>query len=300
MNGAKRVHPPERGFDRIAVIGAGTMGPHLAATALANGISVHLVDISQSALAKAQDRMSDLITMGAMHGTLPRERTEGTLTTSTDLADLGSVSLLIEAVPERFDVKTEVLEDASRRTSPDTPTLSITSVLPATELGHAAQCSKKIMASHVMNPFVMKRTIELARGKDTSDAVFASTLAFFQRINRRFRLVKDTPGFVINRGLLPLINQAIERVQTGVATAVDVDGLYVECLGHTMGPIMTGELIGLDNVYDSLLRLHERTGDPACQPCNLLRDMVDAGLWGAKTGKGFFTYDEDGDVIDDV
>jgi len=274
----------------LGIVGAGTMGTGIAALAVGNGIPAILMDIDEAQLAKATAAVPRCVRLGQLTGGLPRTQAAGPLTTTTRLADLAGVGAVVECVTEDAVRKVKVLAGITPVLAPGTPVLTNTSAIPVDELAAAADRPEDVLGTHFMNPPYMIATVEVIRGPRTAPAVLARTLELLASLRREPIVVGDAPGFVINRILQWSINQAARLVEQGVSTPRDVDALFVGCLGHRTGPLATADLIGLDNVVDSLRVLHERTGDPGYLPCDLLVQLVDRGQHGRKSGKGFFDY----------
>jgi methoxymalonate biosynthesis protein len=274
----------------LAVLGAGVMGVGITALALGHGLPVILVDVDGSALRKAATAVPQRLRQGQLLGKLPRGGTVSQLMTSTSLREAAGAIVVVEAVVEVPSVKADVLREISGLVASGTPLVTNTSGIPVDELaGHAARPAD-VLGAHFMNPAYLIRAIEVIQGPRTSDAALERTLELLRTLEREPIVVGDGPGFVINRILQRMINESARIVQEGIATPEEVDALFQGCLGHTTGPLATADLIGLDNVVDSLRVLHDRTGDAGYKPCDLLLGRVEAGDFGRKTGRGFFAY----------
>jgi methoxymalonate biosynthesis protein len=206
------------------------------------------------------------------------------------LADAVAVTAVVESVTEQTHLKLDVLSEVSGLVAPGTPLLSNTSAIPIDELAGATARPQDVLGVHFMNPPYMIETLEVIRGPRTSEAALNKTLSLLDALGRTGIVVGDGPGFVINRVLQRMINEAARIVEDGIATPEAVDALFTGCLGHRTGPLATADLIGLDNVADSLRVLLDRTGDEGYRPCDLLVEKVKAGEWGVKTGRGFFEH----------
>jgi len=274
---------------RLAVVGAGVMGTNITTLALGHGVPVTLLDVSEEVLARARatikqkSRHAQL--MGALPGVPP-----GELITSTSLDDVAEATTVIEAVTELPEIKAEVLAKASAIIGPGTTLISNTSCIPIDEMAGWVARPDELVGVHFMNPSYLIEMVEVIRGPRTSEQTMAAVTALLGALGRRALVVQDAPGFVINRVLHPLINSAALLVEQGVASIEVVDGLLEGCLGHSTGPLRTADLIGLDNLADSLKVLYQRTADEACRPCDLLLAKVRAGDLGRKTGRGFYDY----------
>ncbi|WP_189980184.1 3-hydroxyacyl-CoA dehydrogenase family protein [Streptomyces capoamus] len=274
----------------LAVLGAGVMGVGIAALALGHGVPVVLVDVDPDALTRAAEAVPLRIRQGQLLGKLPREATVPQLVTTTSLDEVRQATVVVEAVVEVPAVKAKVLGEVSELVAPGTPVVTNTSGIPVDELaGHTARPAD-VLGAHFMNPPYLIRTVEVIRGPRTSEAALARALELLTVLDRESIVVGDGPGFVINRILQRMINESARIVQEGIASHEDVDSLFQGCLGHTTGPLATADLIGLDNVVDSLRVLHERTGDAGYAPCDLLLNKVAAGDFGRKSGRGFYAY----------
>ncbi|MFD1539468.1 3-hydroxyacyl-CoA dehydrogenase family protein [Nonomuraea guangzhouensis] len=277
--------------DRIAVLGAGVMGTGIATLAVGRGLPVVLVDADPDTVAAARTQVSRQLRLARLMGHLPREETAGELTTTTRVADVATATAVIEAVTERIGAKTAVLTEAAAVTRPGTPLMSNTSAIPIGELAASVPRPADVLGVHFMNPPYLIRTVEVVRGPRTGEETMAKTTALLAALGQEGVIVGDGPGFVINRILQRMINEAARIVEEGGASPESVDTLFRRCLGHRTGPLATGDLIGLDNVVDALRVLHERTGDDGYRPADLLLAKVRAGEYGRKTGRGFFDHE---------
>ncbi len=276
--------------DRLAVVGAGVMGVGIAALALGHGVPVILVDVDGGALEQATAAVSQHIRQGRLLGRLPRGTTVPHLVTATSLREAARATVVVESVVELPSVKAEVLREVSGLVAPGTPLVTNTSGIPVDELAEHTVRPAELLGAHFMNPPYLIRTVEVVKGPRTSEAALDRILALLTSLDRESIVVGDGPGFVLNRVLQRVINEAARIVQEGIATRDQVDSLFRGCLGHSTGPLATADLIGLDNVVDSLRVLLDRTGDAGYEPCDLLLTKVAAGDFGRKTGRGFHTY----------
>lgn len=276
---------------RVAVLGAGVMGTAITTLVTGRGLPVVLVDLSEDVLARARTTVSRQLRLARLMGALPRDGA-GELTTTTDLGELADVSVVIESVTELPDVKAKLLAEVSGVVRPGTPVVSNTSAIPVDELAGSVARPEDVVGVHFMNPPYLIRTVEVIRGPRTGDAALEQVRSLLAALDRDGVEVGDGPGFVINRILQRMINEAARIVEEGTATPEAVDALFRGCLGHRTGPLATADLIGLDNVVDSLRVLHERTGDDGYRPCGLLLAKVAAGDLGRKTGNGFHQHEE--------
>lgn len=274
---------------RLAVIGAGTMGTGIATLASGRGVPVVLVDASAEALAKAEQAVPSQRRLAQMMGSLPRDTAPGTLTTTTAIAGIAGCTAVVEAVTELPETKAKVLAEA-HQAAPDAVLISNTSAIPIDEQADAVARPDQVLGVHFMNPPYLISTAEVIRGPRTSGSAMESAGALLDALGITQVVVGDGPGFVINRILQRSINEASRIVAEGIATPQAVDAAFQGCLGHTTGPLATADLIGLDNVVDTLRVLHERTGDAGYLPSELLLAKVEAGDLGRKSGRGFFDH----------
>jgi methoxymalonate biosynthesis protein len=274
----------------IAILGAGTMGVGIAALAVGSGLPVVLVDQDAQVAATAGERVRRELRLAQLMGGLPRTGPVGELTTSAALAAASEVSTVVEAITEDAGSKIAVQKDIGDVVGPGTLRVSNTSSIPIDEIAARVSSPENLVGVHFMNPPYLIATVEVVRGSRTGDAAMASVRGLLEALGRTPIVVGDGPGFVTSRVLHRMINEAARIVEEGRASAEDVDALMQGCLGHPTGPLRTADLIGIDNLVDSLRVLHERTGDDASRPCALLLHMVDEGNWGRKTGRGFYEY----------
>jgi methoxymalonate biosynthesis protein len=275
---------------RVAVVGAGVMGTNITALAVGHGVPVVLVDVSDDVLTHARGIIRQKLRHAQLMGVPPAGRPQGDLTTSVSLDDVAGATTVIEAVTEVAETKAKVLAGVSAVTAPGTLVISNTSCIPIDEMAEWVARPDELVGVHFMNPSYLIKMVEVIRGTRTSDRTMEAVAALLSALGREALVINDSAGFVINRLLHPFINTAAMLVQEGVATAEVVDGLLEGCLGHSTGPLRTADLIGLDNLVDSLNVLYERRGEESCRPCELLLAKVSAGDLGRKSGRGFFDY----------
>lgn len=278
---------------RLAVIGAGVMGTNISVLALGHGVPVTLVDLDEAVLAEARRTIGLKLRHGQLMGKLPAERVlhpKTGLVTTLSLADTVGATAVVEAVTEIAETKTKVLNEVSQLVAPGTLTISNTSCVPIDEMADAVARPEDLVGVHFMNPSYLIEMVEVIRGPRTAEATMTAVTGLLTTLGRKYLVVNDGPGFVINKVLHPMINTAAQLVQDGVASVEVVDGLLEGCLGHSTGPLRTADLIGLDNLVDSLNVLYARTGDESCRPCDFLLEKVRAGHFGRKTGEGFYDY----------
>jgi methoxymalonate biosynthesis protein len=275
---------------QLGVLGAGVMGTGITTLALGHGCSVVLVDVDERILERARAQVAQQLRLARLMGGLPAATPAGELVTTTDVAGAAAATAVIESVTERADLKAEVLTAVSEVVAEGTPLLSNTSAIPIDELAGSVARPAELLGAHFMNPPYLIKAVEVVRGPRTGDAAMAAGLSLLAALGREAVVVGDGPGFVVNRVLQRMLNEAARIVEEGVATPEAVDAAFTGCLGHRTGPLATADLIGLDNVVDSLRVLLERTGDEGYRPCDLLLTKVKDGDLGRKTGRGFFQH----------
>ncbi|MEU3598595.1 3-hydroxyacyl-CoA dehydrogenase family protein [Streptomyces sp. NPDC006798] len=276
----------------VVVLGAGVMGTGITALALGSGVSVTLVDVSESVLTRARADVRRQLRHARLLDALPGDRTPGTLTTALEPSAARDADAVIEAITEDAALKAKVLAEVSALLRPGTPLITNTSGIPVDELAAAAARPGQLLGTHFMNPTYLISMVEVVRGPRTDDSALTATMELLEVMRRKAVVVADSPGFVTSRLLHPMINDAARIVSEGTAPAPDVDRLMEGCLGHPTGPLRTADLIGIDNLVDALDALYERTGDERSRPCDLLRAKVRAGELGRKSGRGFYDYGE--------
>jgi methoxymalonate biosynthesis protein len=274
---------------RLAVIGAGVMGTNISAMAVGHGATVVLVDLTPDALERARETIEGHLRHARLMGALP-DREPGELITTTSLARVADATAVIEAVVEVTETKQKVLSEVSSLVRPGTPIISNTSGIPIDEMAEWVERPAELLGTHFMNPTYLIRMVEVIRGPRTGEAAMGRVTGLLAALDREAVVVRDSPGFVTSRLLHPMINTAARVVEQGTASVESVDALMRGCLGHPTGPLRTADLIGLDNLVDSLNALLERTGDESCRPCESLLAKVRAGHLGRKSGQGFYNY----------
>jgi 3-hydroxybutyryl-CoA dehydrogenase len=278
---------------KIGVVGAGTMGHGIAQVAAQSGYDVKLVDVSSEALArgraaveKSWGKLVDKGKLDAADRDAARER----LSVAGDLGALADRDLVVEAVVERLDVKREVFTRLDAACPPHTILSSNTSSISITKLAGATGRADRVIGMHFMNPVPLMQLVEVIRGLATSQQTYDAVEAAARRMGKTPVEVHDAPGFVSNRVLMPMINEAIFCLHEGVGEPAAIDQVMKLGMNHPMGPLALADLIGLDVCLDILRVLHDGFGDPKYRPCPLLVKMVDAGHLGRKSGRGFHDY----------
>jgi 3-hydroxybutyryl-CoA dehydrogenase len=278
---------------RVAVIGAGTMGNGIAQVFGQGGHAVVLSDVDGAALERARAQIDRSLGKLAEKGKIaPADRTAtlGRIEFTPDLADVTAADLVVEAVVEKFEVKRELFAELDRITKPATLLASNTSSISITRLGAATRRPDKVIGMHFMNPVPLMALVEVIRGQVTSDETTRAVMDLARALGKTPVEVNDFPGFVSNRVLMPMINEAIFAVYEGVAKPEAIDEVMKLGMNHPMGPLTLADFIGLDVCLAILEVLHEGLGDPKYRPCPLLKRMVAAGWLGRKSGRGFYSY----------
>jgi 3-hydroxybutyryl-CoA dehydrogenase len=277
----------------IGVVGAGTMGNGIAQVAARAGYEVVLRDVSEEFLERG---------MKAIHSSLQRdvdkERLKdeekhavvGRIRTTTALSDLSGAGFVVEAIYENLAAKQAVFRELDETCGHEAILASNTSSISITKLGAATRRPEKVIGMHFMNPVPVMKLVEVIRGIATSDETWARTRELTERMGKTALECNDSPGFVSNRVLMPMINEAVFALYEGVATRESIDGIMKLGMNHPMGPLTLADFIGLDVCLAILNVLHAELGDPKYRPCPLLRKYVDAGWLGRKSGRGFYEY----------
>jgi len=277
----------------IGVIGAGTMGSGIAQVFAQAGFSVHLVDVAQPLLDHARGSVEKSLTKFVDKGTLSaagREQALGRLHTTTALDALADANYIVEAIVEDVEAKRALFSRLDAIAKHDVVFASNTSSISITVLGAASGRPDRVLGMHFMNPVPIMSLVELVRGQATSDESMQTAFGLCTALGKTAVEAADYPGFISNRVLMPMINEAIYAVMEGVATADAIDTVMKLGMHHPMGPLALADFIGLDVCLAVLNVLHDGLGDPKFRPCPLLRRMVAAGQLGRKSGHGFYTY----------
>ena len=280
-------------FQRVAVVGAGTMGNGIAQTFAMAGSDVVLIDVLEPALKKGLATIEKSLGKFAEKGKLTSEAARAAFARvkpAGSLSDAKAAELVVEAVVERADVKKKVFAELDGLCASATILATNTSSISITEIGAATKRADRVIGMHFMNPVPLMALVEVIRGQETSDATTARVVAASQALGKTPVEANDYPGFVSNRVLMPMINEAVFCLMEGVATKEAIDTVLKLGMNHPMGPLALADLIGLDVCLDILNVLHTGLGDDKYRACPLLRRMVAAGRLGKKSGKGFYDY----------
>ena len=278
---------------RVGVVGAGTMGHGIAQVSAVSGYDVVLVDVAPQALERGIAQIGKSLEKLESKGKLTAEERGQALARvrgASDLTALVEADLIVEAVAEKLEVKQNVLAELDRACPPSTILASNTSSISITKLAAATRRPDKVIGMHFMNPVPLMQLIEIIRGLATSQETYDAVEAASRQMGKTPVEVHDAPGFVSNRVLMPMINEAVYCLYEGVGKAEAIDAVMKLGMNHPMGPLALADLIGLDVCLDILRVLHEGFGDPKYRPCPLLVKMVDAGYLGRKSGRGFYEY----------
>jgi 3-hydroxybutyryl-CoA dehydrogenase len=277
----------------VAVLGAGTMGNGIAHVFARREYNVILRDVETRFLESALDTIAKNLDREVKKGKIAGEdkpRILGRIYTTTDMSEIARADFAVEAVPERLDLKLSVLREADKLLRPEVVLASNTSSISITTLAAATSRPDRFVGMHFMNPVPVMVLIEVIRALQTSDETFHTTMALCQRLEKKPVAVNDAPGFVSNRVLMPMINEAAFAVMEGVATAGAVDSVMKLGMNHPMGPLELADLIGLDTCVNILDVLYTGFGDSKYRACPLLRKMIAAGWLGRKSARGFYPY----------
>ena len=281
-------------MEKVAVIGAGTMGNGIAHTFAQSGFKVNLIDISQEALDKALATISkNLDRMVAKEKITAEDKnnTVGNITTFTAMAEgVKDVGLVVEAATENVDLKLKIFKSMDEATGDDVILASNTSSISITQIAAVTSRPDKVIGMHFMNPVPIMKLVEIIRGYSTSDEVTNTIMELSKKLGKTPTEVNDYPGFVANRILMPMINEAIITLHEGVAGVAEIDTVMKLGMGHPMGPLQLADFIGLDVCLAILNVMYEGFGNPKYAPCPLLVNMVTAGKMGVKSGEGFYSW----------
>jgi len=277
----------------VVVIGAGTMGNGIAHTAAMTGFDVTLIDLSEQILERGMSTITKNLQRGVDKGKMTadeRDAITGRIRAASRVDEGAGADIVIEAISENVEAKLSLFRQLDSLTTPDCILASNTSSISITRIAAATKRPDKVIGMHFMNPVPIMPLVEVIRGIATSDETYKVVEELSRRMQKTPIEVNDSPGFVSNRVLMPMINEAIFSLYEGVATAEAIDGVMKLGMNHPMGPLTLADFIGLDVCLAILRVLEEGFGDPKYRPCPLLVKMVDAGWLGRKSGRGFFDY----------
>ncbi len=282
----------------IGIVGAGQMGRGISQVCAAAGYQVLLVDVADPALTEALKKIRGSLERAVERGSLTDHQAEAVLALIRPMVQLDrlrDVQLVIEAIPEELALKQELFTELNRVCEPQTVLASNTSSISITKLGTASSRPDRVVGLHFMNPAPVMRLVEVVRGLETSERTMSLAMELAKRLGKIPVVAKDVPGFIVNRVLIPMINEAVFTLEAGVASAEDIDLAMATGANHPVGPLALADRIGLDTVLAICDVLYQGLGDPKFHPCPLLRRYVEAGWLGRKTGHGFYVYGASGE-----
>ncbi len=280
-------------IEKIGVVGAGQMGAGIAQVAAMNGFSVILNDVKDMLLDRAMERIQKSLSTLVRKERISEEQKKATverIQTTREIKPFDAADFVVEAVIENQDLKLEVFKQLDKHCRPHVILASNTSSIPITRIAAATKRPSEVIGMHFMNPVPLMKLVEIIQGLATSEETFETTKDLAVKLKKIPVAANDSPGFISNRILLPMINEAIFALHEGVGTAEAIDSVMKLGMNHPMGPLELADLIGLDTCLSILEVLHEGFGDSKYRPCPLLRKYVDAGYLGRKTGRGFYAY----------
>ena len=284
-------------IQRLGVVGAGQMGQGIAQVAAQAGLDVIIVDaapdFAKAGIGKIKKTLDRLVEKGKMEGAA-RDATLGHLRSGAAHGDLLECDVVIEAAPEKEEIKLAIFKSLGEACKDEAILASNTSSISITKIAAASGRPDRVIGMHFMNPVPLMKLVEIVRGLPTSDATYKTVVELAQRFGKTTIGARDIPGFIVNRMLIPLLNEACYGLYEGLGTAVDIDTGVRLGLNHPMGPLELADLIGLDTCLAIAEVLHRELGDDKYRPCPLLRQYVAAGWLGKKVGRGFYEYDPQG------
>ena len=279
----------------VGVVGAGTMGNGIVQVCAAAGLQVTMQDIAEDAVQRGLNTIStslDRLIKKEKISEADKQSALANIQTTTKLEDLAEVDMVIEAATENETLKLQIFQQLDNICKPEALLASNTSSISLTKIAGATKRAEQVVGMHFMNPVPMMKLVEVIRALQTSDAVYQQIHELSEFIGKVPVEAKDSPGFVANRILIPMINEAAYVYYEGLASAEGIDEIMKLGMAHPMGPLMLADLIGLDTCYAVIKVLHEGFGDSKYRPCPIWQQMVDAGYLGRKSGRGFYRYDE--------
>ena len=280
-------------IEKIGVVGAGQMGAGIAQVAAMNGFSVILNDVKDVFLDRAMERIQKSLSTLVRKERISEEQKKATverIQTTREIKPFDAADFVVEAVIENQDLKLEVFKQLDEHCRSNVILASNTSSIPITRIAAATKRPSEVIGMHFMNPVPLMKLVEIIQGLATSEETFETTKGLAVKLKKIPVAANDSPGFISNRILLPMINEAIFALHEGVGTAEAIDSVMKLGMNHPMGPLELADLIGLDTCLSILEVLHEGFGDSKYRPCPLLKKYVDAGYLGRKTGRGFYAY----------
>jgi 3-hydroxybutyryl-CoA dehydrogenase len=277
---------------KIFVVGAGTMGNGIAQTGAVSGYEVTMMDVVEEALDRAQKTIGKSVNKLYEKERITEEQKKAALNiaTTSSMEDIAKTDFAIEAATENLELKLKIFTEMDQLAKPGVILASNTSSISLTKIASATKRPEKVIGMHFFNPVAMMKLVEVVRGKQTSDETTETVVRLAEKMGKTPVVVNDSPGFVSNRILCPMINEAIYTLEEGVSTKEGIDTVMRLGMAHPMGPLTLADLIGLDVVLSILEILHKDLNDDKYRPAPLLRQMVEAGDLGKKTGKGFYEY----------